>query len=102
MIIAHGFPEGSFVTRLISLGLDIAVAAALKNIGFDTAIRTMGDLAASPDKLWSIPHAAVMKFQDEHREEILKWLETKERHNFLAAPDWPPLTLAASRGKEAV
>jgi len=91
-------PGFGFSTRLVSFGMDFATNIVLQKIGFDTPCRTVGDIFA--DKLWCTPHEAILKFRDEHRGEYLEWLNTKECHNFLAAPDWPPI--AASRGKEAV
>jgi hypothetical protein len=93
--IVPGFPEGYFIAKLSSIGLDIAVNIVLREIGFDAPCRTVGDM----EKLWDIPHAAVLRFQDEHREEILEWSKTKERHNFLANPVDYSLLNAASRGK---
>jgi hypothetical protein len=95
-----GFPEGYFSTHISSFGLDMAVAIILKDIGFDTPCRTCGDMAAG--KFGVIPHAAVLKFQKEHHEEIQAWLKTNEHHNFLKNPEHIERLIAASRGKEAV
>ncbi|MDR2730510.1 MAG: hypothetical protein LBB81_06385 [Treponema sp.] len=80
-----GYPEGQFTTFLHNSFLNIEVAIILQKIGFDTPCRTVGDIEKG--KLRSIPHSAILKFQKEHREEILAWLNTKERRNFLKNPE---------------
>ena len=91
-------PEGYFTTRLTSWGMDIAVLLALKDIGFDTPCHIVKDVGEG--KLWSIPHAAVLKFVDDRRWEFQEWLKAKERHNFLSN-DYCPMP-SYRRGKEAV
>ena len=91
------FNGGFFTSSLSSVLLDIAVCTALKKIGFDSPCHTVGDMADG--KLWKIPYAALMKFQEEHRKEILEWQERKFVNNFLDNPDFRGL--AASRGKGA-
>ncbi|MDR2941798.1 MAG: hypothetical protein LBV17_04315 [Treponema sp.] len=94
-----GYPEGKISALLHSILLDIEVATALRKTGFDTPCRTMADLEEG--KIRSIPHASILKFQEEHREEIQEWLNKNEQNNFLANPEITVFELIAARGKGA-
>jgi hypothetical protein len=100
--IIPGFPEGYFLARLNSFGLDIAVNSALRKIGFDSPCLTVGDMANG--KLGIMPHAAILKFKEDHRYEFQEWLKAKECNNFRSNPELLEKLelIAASRGKEAV
>jgi phenylalanine-4-hydroxylase len=83
--IKASFPKCYIMPRLDSFGLDMAVAIILRDMGLIKLGRTFGEFDA--ENFGTISHAVILKYGEDHREEIQAWAEKKERHNFLENPD---------------
>jgi len=75
-----------FVTRLFSLVMDFDVNTTLAKIGFDTPCRIMRDV--SEGKLGLAPISALLKYREEHQDEISTWLKTNTGDGYISNEDY--------------